>query len=584
MKIKAKDLIAELKYSEALDILNKALDTFPRDYIALNFRSQVYLALNELKLGYTDAKRSCKINETCGESFFQLGEAFAALNRFDDAVQAFNTCLELEPEDGELNTKVCDSLDQLLTRSPGQEIEVSEDEGGESSKENDIRGDCTVEDQDGPSNKESSHLDPCQNVSPQELKFTCDNGKEIASCDVEKINLDLATCDKEDEKYLLEEKQKTATEDNCRDLTVEKQCTIPSSTKSDKPCSSSSIKRSHSLSPEPTKISRVVEKKAKIGKETTEPQLDDFECKLCFFILFHPVTTACGHVFCRNCLETCIDYNPACPICRRNISFNETTGVGNVTEVIQRAIEYYFPDEIEERKNKHEEHMSLMARVGEDEDVPVPIFDCTLAFPTIQCPLHIFEPRYRKMFRECMQSGSKKFGMCQSNNEGDHIDFGTVMEVRHVRYLPDGRSVIDTVGGRRFKVVGKSKKNGISYGKVEYFDDDTSLYRSEIACEQLINKCKATYDTLSTYIGNLHPSERECITNALGPIPLEQPDALDSPNGESWVWWAASALPLNDKAKLMMFKSQSLGDRVTIIQRFLNVLSRVRQNRQVPAS
>ena len=366
MKIKAKDFIAKSKYSDALEILNKALDSFPGDFIALNLRSQVYLALDEWKLGYTDAKRSCKINETCGESFFRLGEAFAALNRFDDAVQAFNTCLELEPEDGELNTKVCDSLDQLLTRSPGQEIEVSEDEEGESSKGNDSRGDGTDEGQNvaskGPPNRESTQINPCENVSPQELQFTCDNGKEIASSDGKKINLDLTNCDKEDEKYLLEEKQKIATGDNCRDLTGEKHCRIPPSPKADKPCSSSSIKRSHSLSPEPAKISRVVEKKAKIGKETTEPQLDDFECKLCFCILFHPVTTTCGHVFCRNCLETCIDYNPACPICRRNISFNETTGVGNVTEVIQKAIEHYFPDEIEERKNKHKEHMSLMAR------------------------------------------------------------------------------------------------------------------------------------------------------------------------------------------------------------------------------
>lgn len=42
----------------------------------------------------------------------------------------------------------------------------------------------------------------------------------------------------------------------------------------------------------------------------------------------------------------------------------------------------------------------------------VPIFVCTMAFPTIPCPLHVFEPRYRLMIRRCMETGTKQFGMC----------------------------------------------------------------------------------------------------------------------------------------------------------------------------
>ena len=32
--------------------------------------------------------------------------------------------------------------------------------------------------------------------------------------------------------------------------------------------------------------------------------------------------------------------------------------------------------------------------------------------PTVHCRLYIFEPRYRLMIRECMESGSRQFGMC----------------------------------------------------------------------------------------------------------------------------------------------------------------------------
>lgn len=35
-----------------------------------------------------------------------------------------------------------------------------------------------------------------------------------------------------------------------------------------------------------------------------------------------------------------------------------------------------------------------------------------MAYPTVPCPLHVFEPRYRLMIRRCMDTGTRQFGMC----------------------------------------------------------------------------------------------------------------------------------------------------------------------------
>lgn len=59
----------------------------------------------------------------------------------------------------------------------------------------------------------------------------------------------------------------------------------------------------------------------------------------------------------------------------------------------------------------------LLYSVASDTSEEVPIFVCTLAFPTLPCPLHIFEPRYRLMVRQCMESGSHQFGMCVPDME-----------------------------------------------------------------------------------------------------------------------------------------------------------------------
>jgi hypothetical protein len=36
-------------------------------------------------------------------------------------------------------------------------------------------------------------------------------------------------------------------------------------------------------------------------------------------LFFEPVTTPCGHSFCKNCLERCLDHAPYCPLCKESL-------------------------------------------------------------------------------------------------------------------------------------------------------------------------------------------------------------------------------------------------------------------------
>lgn len=44
--------------------------------------------------------------------------------------------------------------------------------------------------------------------------------------------------------------------------------------------------------------------------------VNDVECSLCLRILYNPVTTTCGHSYCKTCLYEAIRTAPKCPICR----------------------------------------------------------------------------------------------------------------------------------------------------------------------------------------------------------------------------------------------------------------------------
>ena len=54
-------------------------------------------------------------------------------------------------------------------------------------------------------------------------------------------------------------------------------------------------------------------------------------------------------------------------------------------------------------------------------DNQIPVFVCTMSFPAVVCPLHVFEPRYRLMIRRAMESGTRQFGMCVGSQEKGYV-------------------------------------------------------------------------------------------------------------------------------------------------------------------
>jgi len=49
-------------------------------------------------------------------------------------------------------------------------------------------------------------------------------------------------------------------------------------------------------------------------------EASDCECQLCFNVFLDPITTPCGHSFCRGCLVKSIETSGRCPYCRFSLS------------------------------------------------------------------------------------------------------------------------------------------------------------------------------------------------------------------------------------------------------------------------
>ena len=94
---------------------------------------------------------------------------------------------------------------------------------------------------------------------------------------------------------------------------------------------------------------------------------------------------------------------------------------------------------------------------GEGERLPMfPL--STVLFPGASMPLHVFEPRYRAMVADCLQSEPHEFGvvLIERGSEvggGDvRTDVGTVARIEALQRADDGRYALQARGTTRLRV------------------------------------------------------------------------------------------------------------------------------------
>ena len=79
---------------------------------------------------------------------------------------------------------------------------------------------------------------------------------------------------------------------------------------------------------------------------------EEFVCSICLDLMFQPVTTKCGHTFCRACLKKALGVKRECTICRDPIADDGSLPV-NIT--LQKIIEKKYPDITSKFRAKNEQ-------------------------------------------------------------------------------------------------------------------------------------------------------------------------------------------------------------------------------------
>jgi Lon protease-like protein len=110
--------------------------------------------------------------------------------------------------------------------------------------------------------------------------------------------------------------------------------------------------------------------------------------------------------------------------------------------------------------------------------IELPLFPLNLVlFPGTVSPLHIFEMRYRQMIVDC-QHDEKPFGIVLARPESEPLNekpysVGTMVEIRNLDRLEDGRYTLMAVGTKRFRIVSEHRNKPYLSGLVELYEDDS---------------------------------------------------------------------------------------------------------------
>ena len=197
----------------------------------------------------------------------------------------------------------------------------------------------------------------------------------------------------------------------------------------------------------------------------------------------------------------------------------------------------------------------------------------TVLFPGMALPLHIFEPRYRRMVHACLKDQAP-FGvvLIRAGREvgGPAVPYnvGTLARIRHVEHLPDGRMNIVTIGTQRFRLLTMSAdKQSYFVGDVELLEDDP---HSAAAPSELVDQ-----------VGNLVQRYVALVQTATGRdlVPLRLP-----PSPQELSYLVGAELHIGNRERQRLLEVLSTTDRLTaerqILEREIQTVEAVLEQRK----
>jgi len=243
-----------------------------------------------------------------------------------------------------------------------------------------------------------------------------------------------------------------------------------------------------------------------------------------------------------------MDHGNKCPLCRAVIHVTPEYGV---CLLLHDLIKTSFPKEYEERRQDIEKELK-------EQEFNLPLFSLgeIVLFPGMALPLHVFEPRYRLMIRRCLEGG-RRFGVVPVIN-GQLAKIGTTALIENHWMFPDGRSLVMTLGEKRFTVVDTYDQDGYSVATVNYLEENPLP-----TTQENLRKLKERFEKIKSRFTNQLADALPKVEEKFGPMPTSMVE---------FTMWIGGVLPISTEDKYHLLTTLSTEKRLDIIESHLSVV------------
>lgn len=197
----------------------------------------------------------------------------------------------------------------------------------------------------------------------------------------------------------------------------------------------------------------------------------------------------------------------------------------------------------------------------------LPLFPLQIVvFPGESVPLHIFEPRYRQLVKDTVESG-EPFGIvltrrtrqqASSEDREPTHEVGCTVRMESTESFPDGRFNIACVGERRFRIIEKLGERPYWVANVEFLDDPNDAESPE---------AYISYDTSASLY-------REHLGLALALQNSWQRTYRLPSRPNPLVYHIASSIEAPASVKQEVLKSESTVEQLNLLSRILRASNR----------
>ncbi|EFQ97727.1 hypothetical protein MGYG_00767 [Nannizzia gypsea CBS 118893] len=319
-------------------------------------------------------------------------------------------------------------------------------------------------------------------------------------------------------------------------------------------------------------------------REIKVAAIKELDCQVCYSLMTDPYTTVCGHTFCRHCVTRMLDTSNLCPVCRRNLPMILPDDLGN--GILDTLTSILFPG-----RNTSPLGGIPIEPLDTSKIDELPLFVCTVSFPSMPTYLHVFEPRYRRMILRVVENGTRRFGSVMLNQTGElagqsepcvHAQYGTLLEIDRLESLSGGRILIRATGRYRFRVLSCRDYDGCKIGCVQRIDDIRIPFEEMIEAEEL-SALKEDSNPKSLNILSTQKLFQICfkfVTKCRSSSSSWLNERLLSGYGEPptdpaiFPYWFASVLPITSNEKYKLLSVTTVRGRLKICAKWVRQIEK----------